>query len=143
MERIPEFIGNHLFLFTLFLALLGLLLWNLFGAVMTGVTLVEPAEATRMINREGAVVLDVRPAAEYQQGHVLNAMNIPEAELPERQKELEKHRDKPVIACCESGVASARAVSRLKAGGFEKSFCMRGGLTAWRSAGLPTTREQA
>ncbi|MBI2994335.1 MAG: rhodanese-like domain-containing protein [Gammaproteobacteria bacterium] len=143
MERIPEFIGNHLFLVTLFIAILALLLWNLFGATLTGVAQLEPAEATRMINREGALILDVRPAAEFQEGHVLNAVNIPEAELSSRQKELEKHKDKPVIACCGNGSASTRAVSQLKAGGFEKPYCLRGGLTAWRSAGLPVTRGQA
>lgn len=143
MERIPEFIGNHLFLVTLFVAILALLLWNLFGSALTGVIQVEPAEATRMINREGAVVLDVRPAEEFQAGHVLNAVNIPEPELATRREELDKHKDRPLIAYCANGAASTRAVSQLKAGGFEKPYCLRGGLSAWRSAGLPVTRAQA
>lgn len=141
MERIPEFVANHLFLVTLFLAILALLLWNLFGAELTGVAQVEPAEATRLINREGALVLDVRPGAEFQEGHVLNAVNIPEPELSSRQKELERHREKPIIACCQNGSMSVRAVSQMKAGGFEKLYCLKGGLTAWKSAGLPVTRE--
>lgn len=143
MERIPEFLGNNLFLFTLFMAILALLLWNLFGAALTGVTQVEPADATRMINREGALILDVRPGTEFQEGHILNAVNIPEAELTSREKEIEKHKGKPIIACCHNGSASARAASRLKAGGFEMPYCLKGGLMAWRSAGLPITRGPA
>ena len=143
MERIPEFVANHLFLISLFLALLALLLRNLFGAALTGVTQIEPAETTRLINREGALVLDVRPGAEFEQGHILNAINIPEAELAVRQKELEKHKDKPIIACCQTGTMSVRAAGRMRAGGFEKLYCLKGGLAAWRSAGLPVTRGTA
>lgn len=141
MERIPEFIGNHLFLVALFVAILVLLLWNVFGTVVTGVRQIDPTEATFLMNREGAMVLDVRAGAEYQGGHILNAVNIPDGELASRQKELDTYRSKPVITCCQNGALSARVARLLRAGGFERLYCLRGGLAAWRNANLPLTRD--
>jgi len=141
MDRLLEFAGNHLFLVSLFFALLILLIWNLSGGVIWGVQQVEPSDLTRLINRDRAVVLDVRPAEEYQGGHILNAINIPDAELAERQKELEKARGKPLVAYCNNGGISRNTARRLKALGFENVQCLNGGLAAWRSAGLPVSRE--
>src|SRR5690606_26102621 len=97
MEKLPEFIGNHLFLASLFIAILILLLWNLFGTALAGVTRVPPSEVTRLMNREKAVIVDVRGSGDFSSGHILNAMNIPESELATRLKELEKFRKQPVI----------------------------------------------
>ena len=53
MERMLEFAGNHLFLVSLFFALLILLIWNLFGGLIGGILRIEPAEMTRLMNRGG------------------------------------------------------------------------------------------
>lgn len=140
MERIPEFIGNHLFLVSLFVALLALLLWNLFGDALSGVAQLAPAEVTLLLNRENALLLDVRTAAEFGDGHILGAVNMPAAEIETRQKELERYRDRPVVACCANGTHSTRVVRALRLQGIGKVHCLKGGLAAWRAAGLPLTR---
>lgn len=140
MERIPEFIGNHLFLVTLFIAILALLLWNLFGDALSGVEHLSPADATLLLNRQNAVVLDLRPEREFESGHIIHALNLP-ADADAQQKILEKHRDRPMIAVCQNGMLSARLARTIKVKGFEKVYCLKGGLAAWRGAGLPVTRE--
>lgn len=140
MERIPEFIGNHLFLVTLFVALLALLLWNLFGDALSGVEQLAPAEATLFLNRQNAVVLDLRPQGEFEAGHIINALNLP-ADPDAQQKVLEKHRDRPLIAVCQNGMLSTRTARAIKLKGFEKVYSLKGGLAAWRGAGLPVTRD--
>ena len=139
MERIPEFIGNHLFLVTLFFAILALLLWSLFGDVLSGVEQLAPAEATLLLNRQNAVVLDLRPEKEFEVGHIIHALHLPVDE-DAQQKILEKHRDRPMIAVCQNGTISARTARTIRLKGFEKVYCLKGGLAAWRSAGLPLTR---
>jgi rhodanese-related sulfurtransferase len=141
MERIPEFIGNHLFLVTLFIAILVLLLWNLFGDVLSGVEHLSPADATLLLNRQNAVVLDLRPEREFESGHIISALNLP-ADPDAQQKILDKHRDRPMIAVCQNGTLSARLARTIKLKGFEKVYCLKGGLAAWRGAGLPVTREK-
>ncbi len=140
MERIPEFIGNHLFLVSLFVALLVMLLWNLFGASLTGVEEVEAMDATLLMNKEGGVVVDVRSAEEFAAGHIINALNLPLPELDARRGELDKYKEKPVIAVCGSGPVAGRAVRNLRGAGFTRAVALRGGVTAWLGANLPLTR---
>lgn len=141
MDRLLEFAGNHLFLVSLFFALLILLLWNLFGGVLGGVGQIEPAAMIRMMNRDHAMVVDVRSEEEFRGGHILNAVNIPDAVIADRQKELEKARNKPLILYCNNGGISLNTTRRLKALGFENAFCLNGGMASWRSAGLPVSKE--
>ncbi|MBM2830065.1 MAG: rhodanese protein [Gammaproteobacteria bacterium] len=141
MEHFPEFVVNHLFLFSLLVAISSLLIWNLFGNTMSGISEVIPMEATRLINHENAIVLDLRSENNFKDGHILNAINIPSEKLPERQNEIKKYKERPVILSCNNGAESAQASRILKHNGFEKLYCLKGGLQAWRNASLPLTRE--
>lgn len=140
MERLFEFAGNHPFLVSLFFALLILLLWNLLGSMAGGLGRPGPTELTQLMNREHALVVDIRNEEEFKSGHILNAVNIPESELQSRKKELEKARNKPIVLYCQNGTVSPRIARQLKAEGFENMSCLNGGLTGWQNAGLPVVR---
>ena len=139
MEKLPEFIANHLFLFSLLVAISTLLLWNIFAGSI-GAGQVVPAEVTRLINHENAEVLDLRSAEEFERGHIINSVNLVAATLEEKQKELEKYKDKTVILCCNQGQESIRVARILKMKGLEKLFCLKGGIAAWKNANLPLTK---
>jgi rhodanese-related sulfurtransferase len=96
-------------------------------------------EATLLINREDAVVIDVRETGEWSAGHIPNARHIALGQLDKRVGELEKLKNKPVIVCCASGNRSSSACGSLKKAGFERVFNLSGGIRAWSDAGLPTT----
>ena len=99
----------------------------------------SPAQATLLMNREDALVLDVRESGEWSSGHIPGARHIALGQLEKRMSELEKLKDRPVILCCASGNRSSSACGRLKKGGFEKVFNLAGGISAWREASLPLT----
>ncbi len=141
MERLPEFIANHLFLVSLLIALLMLLAWNLFGDNMSGMRLLPPVEVTRLINHEHAVLVDVRTQEDFTQGHIINAINIPQADLEARQTELDKYREKPLVLYCQTGTVSGRMSRALKHQGFSNVSVLKGGVQAWKSAGMPLARE--
>lgn len=141
MERLPEFIANHLWLVSLFVAILALLLWNIFGSSLSGVGKIGPAEVTRLLNHEKALLLDLRTTTDYSSGHILSARNIPAAELEGRQKELRKFKSSPIILCCSRDADGVKAGRILKIFGFEKIYSLKGGLEAWRNANLPVTRD--
>jgi len=141
MERLPEFIGNHLFLVSLFVSLLILLLWNLFGGALSGVKQIIPAELTRLVNREDAVLIDLRPASEFTANHILGALNIPEAELGARKADLDKHKKDALVFYCSSGMISTKVARSMPAQGFEQVYCLKGGLPSWQNANLPLTKE--
>lgn len=70
--------------------------------------------------KNGAVIIDVRTKAEYQQGHIKNSMNIPLNNLSNHYSKLKK--DQPIITCCASGMRSAQAKNILQANGFTQVF---------------------
>jgi rhodanese-related sulfurtransferase len=113
-----------------------MLLWPLVRG-SSGGPRVTPGEATHLINREDAVVLDVRDQAEYEAGHILGARNLPMARL--ESSDL-KRKDKPVIVYCQTGERGPKAAATLKKQGFEKVVNLSGGLAAWKQAGLPVEK---
>jgi len=101
---------------------------------------VNTLEATQLINREDALVLDVRNADEFNKGHILNARNMPLSQLDTRIAEIEKLKEKPVIVACESGNRSGAAAAALRKRGFARVFNLSGGIGAWQQAGLPVEK---
>jgi len=130
-----DFIQQNLMLVLLVVTSGSMLLFNLFAGGQG--TRVTTSEATTLINREDAHVVDVRAAAEFAAGHLPGASNIEAAKIAERAAELEKHKDKPLIVCCETGVRSGKAAGELKKLGFARVVCLDGGIAEWRKAGLP------
>lgn len=111
------------------------LLWSLLRS--SGGAGVSPVEATLLMNREDAVVLDIRAAEEYAAGHLPEARHIPLAKMTERLGELEKFKPRPVIVCCATGARSGSACRQLRAAGFARVHNLAGGIEAWRAANLP------
>ncbi|WP_078117771.1 rhodanese-like domain-containing protein [Thiosocius teredinicola] len=140
MEQLLEFAGNHTLLVGAFLAVLAALAWNLITDP-GGKNAVDPLGATALINHEDAVVLDVRSMAEFKDGHIVNAINVPLNGLNNGLKQLEKHRNKPIVAVCRSGSRSGAACSMLRKHGFENVKNLRGGMMAWENANLPVKRK--
>lgn len=68
--------------------------------------------------QKGAIVLDVRTPGEYASGHIKGSKNIPLNELPTRIQEIKK-LNKPVIACCQSGMRSSQATQFLQKSGID------------------------
>ncbi|HNB89252.1 MAG: rhodanese-like domain-containing protein [Rhodocyclaceae bacterium] len=135
-----DFIQQNLMLVILTVTSGAMLLFNLVqGGSGARVT---TSEATNLINREDAQVLDVREAADFATGHLAGARNIPVAKFGERAADLEKLKAAPLIVCCETGIRSMKAVSTLKKQGFERVFSLDGGIAAWNKAGLPLTTKK-
>jgi len=117
----------------------GMLLWQSFSG--PGGKNITVAEATLLINRQDAVIVDVRETAEWSAGHIQNARHMALGHLAGRLSELEKFKDAPLILVCASGNRSGHACRRLQKAGFQQVFNLSGGMRAWGDAGLPLTRK--
>jgi rhodanese-related sulfurtransferase len=115
----------------------GMLLWPMLKP--GGSQSLSPSQATLLMNRENAIVIDVRESSEWNTGHIAGARHIPMPKLQEKLAELEKFKQRPLIICCLSGNRSSVAASTLRKAGFEKVFNLAGGITSWREAKLPLT----
>ncbi|MEJ2576193.1 MAG: rhodanese-like domain-containing protein [Gammaproteobacteria bacterium] len=141
MEQLVEFATNHVGLVAVFFALLAGLAWHVV-ADPGGKDAVDPVQATDLINHQNAVVVDVRSMAEFNGGHIINAVNIPLNGFKNQLGQLEKYKDRPIVDCCRSGSRSGMAVRTLRKAGFEKAHNLRGGMLAWESANLPVKRRK-
>jgi rhodanese-related sulfurtransferase len=134
-----DFVRNNILLIGVALVSGAMLLWPLLRRGSGG-PWVSTLEATQMINRQDALLLDVRDAAEFAGGHILGARSLPLGDLERRAGELEKYKAKPVIVHCSDGRRAGAALASLKARGFAAVYNLSGGYGAWQQAGLPVER---
>ncbi len=107
---------------------------------LSGIKQIGPQEAVMLFNHEDALLIDVREASEWGDGHIARARHIPLGQLKGRLNELEKFKGKPIIAVCRSGNRSGSACRLLKKAGFENLHNLDGGMQAWEQANLPRER---
>jgi rhodanese-related sulfurtransferase len=139
MSRFVDFVRNNFLLFLVALVSGGMLLWPLVRRT-TGGPWVNTTQATHLINREDALVVDVREPNEFAAGHVLGAKNLPLARLDASGADLAKKKERPVIVYCDGGERSAKALATLKKHGYTRVANLSGGLGAWQQAGLPVEK---
>lgn len=138
MERIFEFLGNHPLLVTAWLVTLTVLLWTEKRKSGRSVTC---AEATRMINKESAILVDIRNKKEWDTGHIANSRHIPYADLERRITELDNFKDSPIIVVCNLGQTAGSAGKTLKKAGFTQVARLSGGITEWKAQHLPIVKK--
>jgi rhodanese-related sulfurtransferase len=134
-----EFIQKNIFLVLVALVSGAMLLWPLLRRGAGG-PWVSTLEATQLMNRDDAIVIDLRTADEYAKGHVLGARNLPLADFERRAAELEKHKAKPVIVYAAEPQRAGGAVAQLRKLGFGSVHNLTGGYAAWQQAGLPVEK---
>jgi rhodanese-related sulfurtransferase len=134
-----EFITRNIFLIAVALVSGGMLLWPLLRRGAGG-PWISTLEATQLINRSDALVVDLRGAEDYGKGHILGAKSIPLADLERRAVELDKHKIKPLIVYCGDGNRAGGGVSALRGKGFTSVHNLAGGYAAWQQAGLPVEK---
>jgi rhodanese-related sulfurtransferase len=125
------------------------LMWIMLAAISGGMLLfqtmrgggnnISVADATLKLNREDALIIDVRETHEWDRGHIPNARHIALGQIGKRLQEIEKFKSRPVIVVCASGNRSSSACGTLKRAGFEQVFNLSGGIGAWSEANLPVT----
>lgn len=140
MGQFLEFAGNHPFLFAALILIILLIIMNESRRKLLGFKELGTNDAVRLMNGEGALMLDVREDKEFKEGHIINAVHIPLGLLEGRLKEIEEHKEKPVIVYCRTGQRAAKGATVLQRQGFKSIYKLNGGMMAWSDAGLPVKR---
>ncbi|MGI8533929.1 MAG: rhodanese-like domain-containing protein, partial [Candidatus Limnocylindrales bacterium] len=117
----------------------GLAAWRAAGGpVERGSSITTDELRAAMGSEPEMLVVDVRQASEFAEGHVPGAVNLNAGDLPDRLSELPS--DRPIATVCRSGYRSAVAAGLLRQAGFHDVRAVRGGLPAWTAAGYPVER---
>ena len=136
MDKILEFTGNNTLLVLALMVSFFVVVFTELRRKASGLVNIEPIEAVKLMNND-AVVIDLRGADAFSKGHVVNARNIPSDELETKMANLGGDKSKSIVAICESGISSTKAVATLRTAGFESAFGVKGGMLGWGQAGLP------
>lgn len=141
INEFGHFVVKHWELWTLLGIILILLLIEEQKAQSSAWGAVSTQQAVNLINHEHALVIDIRDQASFDTGHILNATNIPADQLQDHYKDLEKHKDKPIILTCDSGHSCVSAAGKLQKAGFAKASLLKGGIAQWRKDSLPIVKK--
>lgn len=102
---------------------------------------ISTADATLLINRQNAVIVDLRSAAEFAGGHLPQARHFELAELETRAPQLNKNKKTPLVLVCQTGQRAQKAQAVLTAAGYAEVHVLQGGLNAWQQAGMPVVKD--
>ena len=140
MQDIIQFAVNHWLLSGLFIVLLILLLLE--EARSKGLLgQLGPQDLVQLINRESAVVVDIRNREAFQDGHIVGSVNILQAELEKDFNQLRKYKDRPIVIVCATGQKSGEIAAKLKKQNFERVHVLSGGINAWKNASMPLVKK--
>lgn len=136
MDRVFEFVANHPLLISAFI---GLLLAFIYTEMQRGGRRVSPSELSRLANKEGARVIDIRNAPEYRDGHITGSENITFSAIANEAKAIAS-AGKPVVVVCSLGHSAGQAARTLKQAGLTEVYVLEGGISGWRQQGLPLVK---
>ncbi|QBH98363.1 rhodanese-like domain-containing protein [Limnobaculum zhutongyuii] len=141
MEQVMQFVSNHP---VLSIAWVGLLVAVIFMTLKTATSKVKDisnSDLTRLINSEGAVVVDTRTIDDFRKGHIVGAINLTPTDIKNGTLAvLDKHKERPVVVLCANGTSSKEPAETLVKEGFTQVFTLKNGLSGWSGENLPLVR---
>ncbi|WP_111494510.1 MULTISPECIES: rhodanese-like domain-containing protein [Marinobacter] len=139
MERVFEFVVNHYILASIFVVLLiALLLLE----TRRGGKKVNAQALINLLNKDQAVVVDIRDRKDFANGHISGSIHMPLNNLKDRAAELKKHEGKQVVIVDKMGQHSASAVRQLNAEGYTDVVRLGGGIADWQGNNLPLKKKK-
>lgn len=135
------FAGRHPYLSLGLAGLTLALIYNELAGRLSGVRRIGPAQLTALINRDNALVVDLRPAADFDKGHIAGAKNVQLSQFDPENKQLTAAKALPVVLVCKVGETANNAAKRLLKAGFSQVNVLEGGVQAWQAADLPLVKK--
>ncbi|QYK01379.1 rhodanese-like domain-containing protein [Shewanella psychrotolerans] len=143
MQEYIEFLKANPMLSLAWIGLLVALLVSVFKSSISKVKTVDHQQATLLINKQDAKVVDVRSKEEFKKGHIVDALNIPLSEIKNNQTSaLENFKASPIIMVCNAGMTSAQAAQLMVKAGFESVHNLKGGMSEWQQSNLPVAKNK-
>ena len=143
MQEYLEFFKAHPMLSVAWVVLFVALIVTMIKSALSGVKNITHQDLVLKVNRENAKVVDVRSKDEFKKGHIVDALNVPLADIKNNQLAvLEKFKSSPIILVCNTGMTSGQAAQLLAKQGFENLANLKGGMNEWQSANLPVQKSK-
>lgn len=135
-----EFARSHWLLSLAVLVVLAALAVNEIIIRMRGLSKISTQELVNLVNREHALVLDLRTAEEFKAGHIAGAKQVDPGKLATRIESLLKNKTDPVILVCTQGQKSLSHAQQVEKLGYKRVYYLAQGMAAWRQDNLPLVK---
>ena len=139
-EELLAFLGRNQMLSMTLAALTVAIIANEISRLFRGFKVLRPAELTAMVNRDNALVVDLRPSTDFTKGHIPGSKNVQMSQFDPENKQLAPAKALPVVLVCKTGQTAGSAAKRLKKAGFENVYVLDGGIGGWQQADLPLVK---
>ena len=134
MELI-QFLQGELLLTGTLLALIILLIVNIYGDTFKKYAVVNTHAAVSLMDDDELIILDVREEKERSSGFINNDINIPMSQVKNKMGSLDKSKN--ILVYCKSGTRSDQISGFLSKNEFQNVSSLKGGFNAWQKAELP------
>lgn len=135
-----QFVIQYWHMWLLLVIVLVLLLYEEVKTKRYGVPMVSPQEVITLMNRDSAVVIDIRDTEAFTQGHIIGSLNLPTttiATIIDKLTAIKVHRDKPIVIVCARGQRCLAVANSLRKENFSQVYGLAGGITAWKNTEIP------
>lgn len=110
--------------------------------MISGAKEIDQAMLAQLVNKQNAIIIDLRPVEEFLKGHIAGSQNfLPSDIKQQRLGKLEQYKDVPVITVCVSGITSRSAAEQLYKQGFKQVYSLKEGIQGWKAANLPLVKK--
>lgn len=138
MGQFGQFVMNHGMLWIALIVILLVIFINEWLIQRKRAKEITPAVAVNYINRDSAVVFDLRDLESFRNSHIINAIRVSAEDFSG--KRMDKYKDSPLIFVCARGLQSATLAAQLKTQGFAQPMVLAGGIAAWQAENLPVVK---
>ena len=130
-------VDNYIAVLLLFFLLFALIIYE----SRKGGKKLDTSEATRIINKENALVVDLRTSAEFNSGTISGAINLEPDSVDKENSLFKANESDQILLVCKLGSSSSAVGGRLIKQGFENVNILSGGMQGWVQAGLPLIKQ--
>ncbi|WP_392561318.1 rhodanese-like domain-containing protein [Orbus sturtevantii] len=142
INDIAPFVKNHPLLSLGWIALLIVIIYLTVKSKLSKVKTVSNAQAINMMNKQNAVIVDLRSADNFKKGHITEALNILPIDIKNGSiKSLEKYKELPVILVDDNGMLVNASGDILVKQGFGHVFALKDGIVGWNGENLPLVKK--
>jgi rhodanese-related sulfurtransferase len=140
MQDFTQFIANHLELTYTLAGLLVLLMIVEFLRLKRNNFLVNVKQAVHLINRENALIIDLRSKDIFKTGHIVDAQTLSPQDILTTPKKIEKYKNRPIILVDGTGADSQKIAAKMIKEGYN-IYTLSGGIRSWKEAEMPLVKE--
>lgn len=140
-QQIQQFAANHTIMVVAWIVIFIAVIFNLYKSATNKIKVVTNTEATLLINKQDAIVIDVRTDDEFKVGHIIDSQHLLPSDIKSNKlNAIEKYKTRPVIIADSNGLSAQALANTLAKQGFD-AYALKEGIAGWRSANLPLVKK--